>query len=260
MPQNLRTAFARGSTALHAALELRHFEAATALLEAGADPNSVNSMGETPLWTLNERLGWAALRGAEGARAIAAMVQLLEAGADPALPLRSPFLLWSMQLGKPCLDWLVQAHASGRRQLAPPAAIILLQAAVKQQHEPAYAALLPLVQRQHAEAALPQLEALRMLMQAARHGTVQQARDALGLGANPAAPGAAPACLLAQAAMHRRNSHSEGLLTLLLEAGAQLRVEDVLKVVGRGDPPELRRLLRIGTPQVGVCCVRGWEA
>ena len=186
------------------------------------------------------------------------MVQLLKYGADPALPPRRPFLLWSMQLGKPCLDWLVQAHASGRRQLDPMTAIVALQAALVQQHAAAYAALLPLVQRQHAEAALPQLEALRTLMQAARHGTVQQARDALVLGANPAAPGAAPACLLAQAAMHRRISQSEGLLTLLLEAGAQLRVEDVLKVIDREDPPALHRLLKIGKPQVcgriAACC------
>ena len=52
MPQNLRTAFARGSTALHAALELQHFEAAVALLEAGADPNGVNLLRNTPLLTL----------------------------------------------------------------------------------------------------------------------------------------------------------------------------------------------------------------
>jgi hypothetical protein len=252
----MRTAFARGSTALHAALELRQFEAAAALLEAGADPNSLNLIGETPLSTLDERLGWAVSRGAERARSTTAIMQLLEAGADPMLPLRRPFAQWSAQVGKPCLDWLVEAHASGRRQLAPPAAITLLQAAVRQQHEPAYAALLLLAQQQHAEAPLSAAAALRTLMVAARHGTVQQARDALALGANPAAPEAAPACLLAQAAMHRRISHSEGLLTLLL--WAQLRVEDLLKVVEQGGVLNLRRLLRIGTPQVCVCCVQGW--
>ena len=232
-------------------LDFRHFEAAAALLEAGANPNSVDPMRQTPLAALAEGLGWAASRGDEGARARAAMVQLLEAGADPGLPLHHPLLLYSVALSKPCLDWLLEAHASGRRQLSPSAAVMALQAAVMHRHATAYAVLLQLVQQQREGEVLPAAAKLGTLVVAAQHGTVQQARDVLALGANPAAPEAAPACLLAHAAMHPRISSSEGLLELLLESGAQLRVEDLLKAVGAGDVHALRRLLKIGTPQVG---------
>ena len=52
------------------------------------------------------------------------------------------------------------------------------------------------------------------------------------------------------------NGHA-AVVTLLLEAGAQLRVEDLLKVIDREDPPALHRLLQICKPLVSgrICGV-----
>lgn len=50
LPPRLHTCFLRQALPLHCALRLRHAEAAEALLDAGADPNSIEGPGgQTPL-------------------------------------------------------------------------------------------------------------------------------------------------------------------------------------------------------------------
>ena len=89
-------------------------------------------------------------------------------------------------------------------------------------------------------------------------------RQVLGLtGAQvAAAPEADSWCLLARAALQPEPGQRQEVLEVLLEAGAQLRVHDLQLCILVADAPALRRLLRIGTPQVGwlwlaVCGGRG---
>lgn len=56
LPRRMRTTFPPDSIALHCALRLNHLEASEALLDAGADPNSLEGpegpAGQTPLGAL----------------------------------------------------------------------------------------------------------------------------------------------------------------------------------------------------------------
>ncbi|KAL4422751.1 hypothetical protein ABPG75_008948 [Micractinium tetrahymenae] len=90
---------------------------------------------------------------------------------------------------------------------------------------------------------------LQLLAVAARHGSPEEVQDVLSLGADPSAPAAARACLLAQAAMQTRAEAREVALAALLAAGAQLRVEDLVCCVVQQAVGALRCLLRISRPR-----------
>lgn len=111
-----------------------------------------------------------------------------------------------------------------------------------------YPRLLARLQRRRAR--LTPDATLRLLALSARYGSSQVVHDILSLGADAAAPSAAHACLLAQAAMNRSDEDRENVMSVLLAAGAHMRVEDVVCCVVQQAAGALQRLLRMAAPRV----------
>jgi hypothetical protein len=173
--------------------------------------------------------------------------QLLAAGADPALPESRPFLLHSFNMTAPTVDWLLEEHQAGRRLLPPATAALALHWTIVRCHPAALAPLLDIV-RQHREELSP-----KALLQAARLGGVQAVTDLLELRPGLASSDASTkACLLACAHQNRDEAQRKANVAVLLAAGARLHLHDLSMVVQRADAPALRRLLRLGTPQVSL--------
>lgn len=245
----------KGATPLCAALRLGHWEAAEALLDAGADVNlhEHRGTGDAPLMAIgNAPLESLDVLCDEAEAPWRTMLfRLLDGGADPLVPEPRPFLLHcDEKAGRACLDWMLAAPARGEA-LAPPAAAAALQAALQYRHTAAYPQLLELVRAAGPEEAPLAVEvALRLLAQAAQSGSEAAVRDAISLGASPADPAAIPLCLLGQAAVVTEPSQSWGALRALLAAGAQLRINDLLFAVDQRNAVAVHRLLEIGQPQV----------
>lgn len=200
--------------------------------------------------------------------------KLLAAGADPLLPPHTPSIsLIGYDLAGPLAECMVQAHRAGQRPLSLAHAVALLQLVLRHGCRAAYPLLLAVLRQEGAEP-LPASLALQLVAAAAHWGNEAAVQDALALvppGAL-AGPEAAPACVLAHAALHDRpvrlwdvsgqlGTGREGsrILQLLLDAKVALHVNDVCRVVQDAQPSVLRRLLRIGQPRVrGAAGVVGW--
>ena len=182
--------------------------------------------------------------------------KLLGAGADPLLPHHSPFLATAgYELAGATMQFLLGAHAAGRRRLEPATALQLLLMVLRRGDKTACPQLLAIVRQ---EEGLDPDVAMQVLAAAACFGDDDLLRDAMALlppGAL-AAPEAAPACLLGQAALHRGcldsplGEQRERRLRQLLDAKAVLRVEDLCLAVQEANAGALRCLLQAGQPQV----------
>lgn len=160
-------------------------------------------------------------------------------------------------------DYMVQAHAAGRRQLSREHAVALLQLCLRHNHRDPYPQLLAMLRQEEAAEPLPPLLALQLLAAAARWGDEAAVTDALALvpQGGLAAPQAAPACLLAHTVLRDRpgrlwggrpdhHQQTASIMRRLLDAGAALHINDVCRTVQEAQPSALRCLLRIGQPRV----------
>ncbi|PRW45608.1 2-methoxy-6-polyprenyl-1,4-benzoquinol mitochondrial [Chlorella sorokiniana] len=272
LPPRLRASFPSRSMALHCALRLHHIEAAEALLESGADPNTLEGpRGQTPLGWLSLFGRAFRLRDRLHPRMEALLHKLLDADpllhklldADPLLPADNPAIsLMSFDLAAPMADYLVQTHTAGQRPLSHKQTVALLQLVLWHGHRAAYPRLLAVL-RQEGAAPLPPALALALLAATARWGDEAAVQDALALVPPSVltSPEAAPACLLAHAAMHHQPARlwrasgqpnaaqqRSRVIQQLLDAKVALHIHDVCRVVQEAQPDVLRRLLRIGQP------------